>query len=53
LLDHILAEGELTDYLPELKELLPHVPVVLFPGFEVQQQINARRFFGALLYRHR
>jgi DNA-binding NtrC family response regulator len=43
LLDHILAEGELgLDYLPELKELLPHVPVLIVSGaLEVQQQINA------------
>jgi DNA-binding NtrC family response regulator len=43
LLDHILAEGELgLDYLPELKELLPHVPILVVSGaLEVQQQINA------------
>jgi hypothetical protein len=30
------------DYLPELKELLPHVPIVIVSGaLEVQQQISA------------
>ena len=43
LLDHILDQGDLgLDYLPELKELLPHVPIVVVSGaLEVQQQINA------------
>lgn len=43
LLDHILEEGDLgLDYLPELKELLPHVPIILISGaLEVQQQIGA------------
>ncbi len=43
LLDHILAEGERgLDFLPEFKELLPHVPVVVVSGaLEVQQQIHA------------
>ncbi len=43
LLDHILAQGQLgLDYLPELKELLPHVPIIIVSGaLEVQQQINA------------
>src|SRR5258708_37382126 len=43
LLDHILAEGELgLDYLPEVKELLPHVPIIIVSGaLEVHQQINA------------
>ncbi len=42
-LDHVLADGELgLDFLPELKELLPHVPVVIVSGaLEVQQQIRA------------
>ena len=42
-LDHILDDGDLgLDYLPELKELLPHVPIVIVSGaLEVQQQINA------------
>lgn len=42
-LDHILARGELgLDYLPELKELLPHVPIIIVSGaLEVQQQFNA------------
>ena len=32
LLDHILAEGDLgLDYLPEFKDLLPHVPIVPAP----------------------
>ena len=43
ILDHILDAGDLgLDYLPELKELLPHVPVVIVSGaLEVQQQIRA------------
>ncbi|MBI3415220.1 MAG: response regulator [Verrucomicrobia bacterium] len=42
-LDHILAKGELgLDYLPEFKELLPHVPIIIVSGaLEVQQQFNA------------
>jgi DNA-binding NtrC family response regulator len=42
-LDHILAEGQLgLDYLPELKELVPHVPVIIVSGaLEVHQQIHA------------
>ncbi len=43
LLDHILDKGDLgLDYLPELKELLPHVPIIIVSGaLEVQEQINA------------
>ena len=43
ILDHILDEGDLgLDYLPELKELLPHVPVVIVSGaLEVHQQMSA------------
>jgi len=43
LLDHILADGELgLDYIPELKELLPYVPIVVVSGaLEVHQQIEA------------
>lgn len=43
LLDHILDEGDLgLDYLPELKELLPHVPILVVSGaLEVQQQMRA------------
>src|SRR2546430_5290220 len=43
LLDHILAKGELgLDYLGELKELLPHVPIIIVSGaLEVHQQIHA------------
>lgn len=43
ILDHILDEGDLgLDYLPELKELLPHVPIVVVSGaLEVQQQMSA------------
>src|SRR2546426_2464724 len=42
-LDHILANGELgLDFLTELKELLPHVPVIVVSGaLEVHQQIGA------------
>lgn len=43
ILDHILAEGELgLDYLPELKELVPYVPIIIVSGaLEVHQQIHA------------
>jgi len=43
LLDHILADGELgLDYIPELKELLPYVPIVIVSGaLEVHQRIEA------------
>ena len=43
ILDHVLSEGELgLDFLPELKELLPHVPIVIVSGaLEVHQQIQA------------
>lgn len=43
ILDHVLAEGELgLDYLPELKELVPYVPIVVVSGaLEVHQQIHA------------
>jgi DNA-binding NtrC family response regulator len=43
ILDHILDEGDLgLDYLPELKELLPHVPILLVSGaLEVREQIQA------------
>lgn len=43
LLDHILADGELgLRTLPQLKELLPHVPVIVVSGaLEVDQQMNA------------
>jgi DNA-binding NtrC family response regulator len=42
-LDHVLAEGELgLDYLAELKEALPFVPVLVVSGaLEVHQQIEA------------
>jgi DNA-binding NtrC family response regulator len=43
ILDHVLAEGQLgLDYLPELKELLPFVPVLVVSGaLEVHQQMHA------------
>jgi len=43
ILDHVLGRGELgLDYLPELKELLPYVPIIVVSGaLEVQQQIEA------------
>jgi len=43
LLDHILEEGDLgLDYLPELKELLPHIPVIIVSGaMEMEQQMEA------------
>src|SRR6059058_2228307 len=43
ILDHVLDRGELgLDFLPELKELLPHVPIVIVSGaLEVHQQLEA------------
>ncbi|MBL9136260.1 MAG: response regulator [Verrucomicrobiales bacterium] len=43
ILDHILDDGDLgLDYLPELKEALPHVPVVVISGaMDVHEQIEA------------
>jgi DNA-binding NtrC family response regulator len=43
ILDHVLAAGELgLNFLPELKELLPHVPIIIVSGaLEVRQQIAA------------
>jgi two-component system sensor histidine kinase ChiS len=43
ILDHVLAEGESgLDFLPELRELLPFVPIVIVSGaLEVQQQMKA------------
>ncbi len=42
-LDHVLSEGELgLDFLPEFKELLPHVPIIVVSGaLEVRQQMAA------------
>jgi len=43
ILDHVLAEGELgLDFLPELRELLPFVPIIIVSGaLEVHQQMAA------------
>jgi DNA-binding NtrC family response regulator len=43
ILDHVLADGELgLDFLPELKELLPFVPIIIVSGaLEVHQQFQA------------
>jgi DNA-binding NtrC family response regulator len=43
ILDHILAEGELgLDYVAELKDALPYVPVIVVSGaLEVHQQLEA------------
>ena len=43
ILDHVLSDGQLgLDYLPELKELLPFVPVIIVSGaLEVRQQFRA------------
>ncbi len=42
-LDHVLDKGELgLDYLPELKELLPFVPIIVVSGaLEVHQQLES------------
>ena len=43
ILDHVLADGELgLDFLPEFKELVPFVPIIIVSGaLEVHQQIHA------------
>lgn len=43
ILDHILDEGEHgLDFLPELKELIPHVPILVVSGaLEVHQAMSA------------
>ncbi len=43
ILDHVLAQGELgLNFLPELKQLLPHVPIIIVSGaLEVRQQMAA------------
>ena len=43
ILDHVLAGGELgLEFLPEFKELLPHVPIIVVSGaLEVRQQMAA------------
>ena len=43
ILDHVLSEGQLgLDFLPEFKELLPHVPIIIVSGaLEVRQQMAA------------
>ncbi len=43
ILDHVLADGELgLDFLPEFKELIPHVPIIIVSGaLEVRQRIQA------------
>src|SRR5258706_14516223 len=42
-LDHVLGEGELgLDFLPEFKELLPFVPILIVSGaLEVHQLMEA------------
>ena len=43
ILDHVLADGELgLSFLPEFKQLLPHVPIIIVSGaLEVRQQMSA------------
>src|SRR5215470_12214146 len=43
ILDHVLSEGELgLDFLPEFKDLLPFVPIIIVSGaLEVHQQMQA------------
>jgi DNA-binding NtrC family response regulator len=43
ILDHVLADGELgLSFLPEFKEILPFVPIIIVSGaLEVHQQIRA------------
>jgi len=43
ILDHVLSQGELgLDFLPEFKDLLPFVPIIIVSGaLEVHQQMEA------------
>lgn len=43
ILDHVLSEGELgLDFLPEFKELVPYVPIIVVSGaLEVHEQMRA------------
>jgi DNA-binding NtrC family response regulator len=43
ILDHVLSEGELgLDFLPEFRELLPFVPIIIVSGaLEIHQQLKA------------
>ncbi len=43
ILDHVLSQGELgLDFLPEFRQLLPHVPIIIVSGaLEVHQQLQA------------
>ena len=43
ILDHVLSDGELgLDFLPEFKEVLPFVPIIIVSGaLEVHQQMRA------------
>ncbi len=43
ILDHVLSEGELgLSFLPEFKEVLPYVPIIVVSGaLEVQEQLAA------------
>jgi DNA-binding NtrC family response regulator len=43
ILDHVLSDGELgLDFLPELKELAPFIPIIIVSGaLEVHRQIDA------------
>ena len=43
ILDHVLGQGELgLNFLPEFKQLLPHVPIIVVSGaLEVRQQMAA------------
>jgi DNA-binding NtrC family response regulator len=43
ILDHVLDKGELgLDFLPELKELVPFVPIIVVSGaLEIEQQLKA------------
>jgi len=43
ILDHILADGELgTDFLPRLKELAAHVPIIIISGtLEIEGRLKA------------
>jgi len=51
ILDHVLNKGELgLDFLPGLKELLPHVPIIVVSGaLEVHQQLDALQDLAALI----
>jgi len=52
ILDHVLGEGERgADFLPEIKEIAAHVPVVMVSGtLELEERIDALSGAGSAQY---